>query len=408
MGKVAKALVAVAIVLAGIPLLVGGASANPADEQGFLQRLNALRASRGLAPLVVDARLSDVARNWSSAMATVNVMSHNPLLSTQVPSGWRALGENVGYGPGVQSIHDALVASPPHFANMTDGKFNTVGIGVVWSGPKLWVTQVFMQAPTTFVPAAVITSGTDWYRMAGTGGQTYAFGAAAALPGVGTRSPVVAAASTANGSGTWLAAADGSVFTQGDAGFFGSMGGKGLAQPVVGMAATPTGKGYWLVARDGGIFSFGDAKFFGSTGAMRLNQPIVGMTASPTGGGYWFVAADGGIFSFGDAAFFGSTGATRLNQPVVGMASTKAGKGYWLVARDGGSFAFGDATFHGATGAMSLNQPIVGMARSASGRGYRFVAADGGIFSFGDATFLGSAGGGALPSPVTALVAAAV
>jgi len=364
-GKVAKTLVAVAIVLAGIPLLVGGASANPADEQGFVDRLNALRTSRGLAPLVVDARLRDVARNWSSAMATVNVMSHNPLLSTQVPSGWRALGENVGYGPGVQSIHDALVASPPHFANMTDGKFNTVGIGVVWSGPKLWVTQVFMQAPATFVPATVVTSGSDWYRMAGTGGQTYSFGAAVALPGVGTRSPVVAAASTATGSGTWLAAADGSVLTQGDAGFFGSMGGKGLAQPVVGMAATPTGKGYWLVA------------------------------------------PDGGIFAFGDAAFFGSTGATRLNQPVVGMASTKAGKGYWLVARDGGIFAFGDAVFHGSTGAMKLNQPIVGMARSASGKGYRFVAADGGIFSFGDAAFLGSAGGGALPSPVTALVAAA-
>jgi hypothetical protein len=31
------------------------------------------------------------------------------------------------------------------------------------------------------------------------------------------------------------------------------------------------------VAADGGIFSFGDATFFGSTGAQRLNQPIVGM-----------------------------------------------------------------------------------------------------------------------------------
>lgn len=34
--------------------------------------------------------------------------------------------------------------------------------------------------------------------------------------------------------------------------------------PIVGMAATPTGKGYWLVAADGGVFSFGDAAFFGS------------------------------------------------------------------------------------------------------------------------------------------------
>ena len=50
-----------------------------------------------------------------------------------------------------------------------------------------------------------------------------------------------------------------------------------LNQPIVGMASTPTGNGYWLVAADGGIFTFGDAAFHGSTGAMHLNQPIVGM-----------------------------------------------------------------------------------------------------------------------------------
>ena len=44
-------------------------------------------------------------------------------------------------------------------------------------------------------------------------------------------------------------------------------------------AAAPT-KGYWFVAADGGIFSFGDASFAGSTGDKRLNQPIVGMAAS--------------------------------------------------------------------------------------------------------------------------------
>ena len=85
------------------------------------------------------------------------------------------------------------------------------------------------------------------------------------------------------------------------------------------MAATPTGNGYWLVAADGGIFTFGDATFHGSTGAITLNQPIVGMAATPTGDGYWLVAADGGIFTFGDATFHGSTGAMRLNQPIVGM-----------------------------------------------------------------------------------------
>ena len=69
----------------------------------------------------------------------------------------------------------------------------------------------------------------------------------------------------------------------------------------------PTGSGYWLVASDGGIFSFGDAAFYGSTGSLRLNQPVVGHgRRPPTGSGYWLVASDGGIFSFGDAPFYGS------------------------------------------------------------------------------------------------------
>jgi hypothetical protein len=115
------------------------------------------------------------------------------------------------------------------------------------------------------------------------------------------------------------------------------------------------------VAADGGIFSFGDARFFGSTGALRLNRPVVGMAATPSGRGYWLVASDGGIFTFGDAAFYGSTGAMRLNQPVVGMAATPSGRGYWLVAADGGIFTFGDAVFYGSTGGIRLNRQIAGM-----------------------------------------------
>ena len=55
------------------------------------------------------------------------------------------------------------------------------------------------------------------------------------------------------------------------------------------MAPTPDGGGYWLVAADGGIFTFGDAGFYGSTGNIHLNQPVVGMAPTPDGGGYWLV-----------------------------------------------------------------------------------------------------------------------
>src|SRR5947199_82509 len=107
----------------------------------------------------------------------------------------------------------------------------------------------------------------------------------------------------------------------------------GAAAPV----AAPTRPGYWLVAADGGVFSFGDARFFGSTGALRLNRPIVGMAATPNGAGYWLVASDGGIFSYGDARFLGSPAAAPspspaaalAGNPIVAMVPTPGGAGYW-------------------------------------------------------------------------------
>ena len=39
-----------------------------------------------------------------------------------------------------------------------------------------------------------------------------------------------------------------------------------LPAPIVGIEASATGRGYWLVAADGGVFTFGDARFHGSTG----------------------------------------------------------------------------------------------------------------------------------------------
>ena len=206
-----------------------------------------------------------------------------------------------------------------------------------------------------------------------------------------------------SGPGYRFAAADGAIFSFGDAKFYGSAGGTKLAKPIVAMVATPSNAGYWLVASDGGVFSYGDAKFFGSTGAVQLNSPIVGMAATPTGRGYWFVAADGGIFAFGDAKFFGSMGGQPLSRSIVGITATASGKGYWLVASDGGIFSFGDAKFYGSTGDVRLAKPIVGMDRSPSENGYRFVASDGGIFTFGDAKFLGSMGGKPLSRPIVGM-----
>ncbi len=57
-----------------------------------------------------------------------------------------------------------------------------------------------------------------------------------------------------------------------------------LNKPIVSMVATPDAKGYWLVAADGGVFTFGDAGFYGSTAAKVLNKPIVSMAVATSAG----------------------------------------------------------------------------------------------------------------------------
>jgi hypothetical protein len=206
--------------------------------------------------------------------------------------------------------------------------------------------------------------------------QSFFFGAAngcsAPNPGATPRldAPVVALAVTPDDGGDWQAAADGGVFTCGDARFYGSTGNMHLNAPVVGMATTPDGHGYWLVAADGGVFNFGDAHFYGSAGNMRLNAPVGAMAATHDGHGYWLVAADGGVFSFGDARFHGSAATLRLNAPITGVAATPGG-GYWLCGADAGVFAYGGAPFHGSgSGFGSWPDPIGGIAATRDGRRY--------------------------------------
>ncbi len=173
---------------------------------------------------------------------------------------------------------------------------------------------------------------------------------------------------------------------------FGPATGLRLNDPLVGIAATPSGRGYWAVAADGGVFTFGDAPFEGSVAEHPIAAPIVGLARTPSGHGYWLVGSDGGVFSFGDAKFFGSIAVPAANiSPIVAIAPTPSGNGYWLAGSDGAVFSFGDAAFEGAATSFRHSAPIVAMAPTSSGYGYYLLGADGGLFSFGDARFMGSA-----------------
>ncbi|HVM07481.1 MAG TPA: CAP domain-containing protein [Acidimicrobiales bacterium] len=126
-------------------------------ENEFVWHLNALRAEKGLQPLVVDGRLTDVARDWAGQMAAAGRISHRSDLAAVAPDpSWQKMGENVGVGATVISLHDAFVASPSHYANLVDPVWQHVGIGVVLSGETIYVAVNFMQvsAPAAKVAAA--------------------------------------------------------------------------------------------------------------------------------------------------------------------------------------------------------------------------------------------------------------
>jgi uncharacterized protein YkwD len=140
-----RLLVALAVLALLATMLAAPAPAEASagdHEAEFVQRTNAERSSRGVSTLRVASDLTDVARRHSAVMARDSHLHHNPNLASDV-SGWTRIGENVGRGGSVSSLHSALMNSEGHRRNILDANFSEIGIGVVVSGSTIWVTQVF-------------------------------------------------------------------------------------------------------------------------------------------------------------------------------------------------------------------------------------------------------------------------
>lgn len=145
-------LVALLVALAGLTLVdaAPAAASVATDEAAFLTKLNQERVKRGLPPLVSDSKLAPTSRSWSVNMGSKNRLYHDPNLAAvaaMVEPNWRGVGENVGVGYGVQSLHDAFMNSTGHRNNVLSSKFNRVGIGVAYAQGKIWVTVRFLQGP---------------------------------------------------------------------------------------------------------------------------------------------------------------------------------------------------------------------------------------------------------------------
>ena len=111
-------------------------------EKGFLEKINNSRVAHGRSPVRLDRELSRVARRHTWDMIGRGTLFHSPedTLRRRVTK-WLILGENVGRGGGVDSLHRAFMESEPHRENVLYRPFNHVGIGTVRSdNGLLWVT----------------------------------------------------------------------------------------------------------------------------------------------------------------------------------------------------------------------------------------------------------------------------
>ncbi len=140
------------------------AGADSASEAGFLAKINASRSANGLAPLSVDGGLRSHARVHTQDMMDAGNIYHSTSAELKAAggSGWSKLGENVGRGGTVDSLHTAFMNSPGHKANIL-GDYNYAGVGTGTLEGVLYVTVVFMKkggesTTTTTAPAATTTT----------------------------------------------------------------------------------------------------------------------------------------------------------------------------------------------------------------------------------------------------------
>jgi uncharacterized protein YkwD len=124
-------------------------------EQQIVNRVNQYRAQHGLPALKVNATLVNKARNWSRWMAAggcgrdarnVAYICHSSL-PQGINVSWSLLEENVGSAAPktmTMAVQTGFENSPPHRANILNGKVHYIGVGVSSSGNTVYVTQEFM------------------------------------------------------------------------------------------------------------------------------------------------------------------------------------------------------------------------------------------------------------------------
>lgn len=120
-------------------------------EKRFKAKANAEREDQGLNKLRFDPELSKVARRHTKDMIQANQKdpSRGLFHSTSEQfrkriTNWTIVGENVGVGGDVGSLHVAFMESAPHAANVLGDSYKYIGVGARRDDTgRMWVTFIF-------------------------------------------------------------------------------------------------------------------------------------------------------------------------------------------------------------------------------------------------------------------------
>lgn len=169
-----------------------------AGEAGsLLSLLNQARANNGLAPLSSASDLTAIAADRARTMARTGSLAHTPDLGGRACC-WAWISENVAYAGSVGSLHDVLMNSAPHRANILNVDADDVGVAVVKNGGTLWAAQVFRARSDAQRSSSGSSASRDGAREApGSGGPTGTLSSGAGATAGSTAAPSLSPAELA-------------------------------------------------------------------------------------------------------------------------------------------------------------------------------------------------------------------
>ncbi len=119
-------------------------------ERQWIGMVNQERTERGLQPLQTDITLVRIAKDKSHLMASTGNVEHGSrsqfhAILDDAGVSYRQAGENIARAASLIRIHNGLMASSGHRANILTTGYTHIGVGIVQYGTSYYATQVFIR-----------------------------------------------------------------------------------------------------------------------------------------------------------------------------------------------------------------------------------------------------------------------